>query len=217
MSAPVICCSVPRKSRTGSRISRTTSRCGCCSTDRKRSAVINDGQHRHLTGADPSRPSDREGVQLVIARGSAGSSASIPYLVYLALDAMPSVSPEPFEPPTGPLLTFRPSGGSTGIAATPCWPERQDSTLMTKCAFCKEWLGVTRHGYCAQLRGHWAYLSGSSGPMKRRGSRRIWGAQEAPLAGWPIERHRPTVSGHSAAVGAPRRAGPRFGGRAAVD
>src|SRR3954452_6802191 len=94
MSAPVICCFVPRKSRTGSRISRTTSRCGCCSTDRKSSAVINDGQHRHLTGADPSRPSDREGVQLVIARGSAGSSASISYLVYLALDAMPSVSPE---------------------------------------------------------------------------------------------------------------------------
>src|SRR3954469_2991437 len=139
MSAPVICCFVPRKSRTGSRISRTTFRCGCCSTDRKSSAVINDGQHRHLTGADPSRPSDREGVQLAIARGSAGSSASISYLVYLALDAMPSVSPEPFEPPTGSLLTFRPSDGSIGIAATPCWPKRQDSTLSTKCAFGKEW------------------------------------------------------------------------------
>ena len=45
-------------------------------TDRKSSTVINDGQHRHLTGADPSRPSDREGVQLAIARGSAGSSSS---------------------------------------------------------------------------------------------------------------------------------------------
>src|SRR3954469_12858922 len=38
-----------------------------------------------------------------------------------------------------PLLTFRPLGGSIGIAATPCWPERQDSTLSTKCAFGKEW------------------------------------------------------------------------------
>src|SRR3954447_325752 len=37
------------------------------------------------------------------------------------------------------LLTFRPSGGSAGIAATPCWPERQDNILMTKCAFGKEW------------------------------------------------------------------------------
>src|SRR4051794_30842711 len=158
MSAPVICCFVPRKSRTGSRISRTTFRCGCCSTDRKSSAVINDGQHRHLTGADPSRPSDREGVQLAIARGSAGSSASISYLVYLALDAMPSVSPEPFEPPTGPLLTFRLSGGSIGIAATPCWPERQDSTLSTKGAFCKELAAVIRHDRFAQLRGHWAFM-----------------------------------------------------------
>src|SRR3954453_20987511 len=35
------------------------------------------------------------------------------------------------------LLTFCPSGGPTGIAATPCWPERQDSILMTKCAFGK--------------------------------------------------------------------------------
>src|SRR3954451_19150306 len=40
--------------------------------------------------------------------------------------------------PTGPLLTFRPSGGSAGIAATPCWPEGQDRTLITKCAFRKD-------------------------------------------------------------------------------
>ena len=32
MSAPATCCFVLRKSRTGSRTSRTTSRCGCCST-----------------------------------------------------------------------------------------------------------------------------------------------------------------------------------------
>ena len=97
-------------------------------------------------------------MQLIIARGSAGSSASISYLVYLALDAMPSVSPEPFEPPTGPLLTFRPSGGSAGIAATPCWPERQGSILMTKGAFCKELAAVIRHDRFAQLRGHWALM-----------------------------------------------------------
>src|SRR3954462_10142361 len=39
----------------------------------------------------------------------------------------------------GPLLTFRPSGGSIGNAATPCWPERQNSILITKCAFRKGW------------------------------------------------------------------------------
>src|SRR3954462_12172056 len=38
----------------------------------------------------------------------------------------------------GPLLTFRPSGGCIGIAATPCWPERQNSILITKGAFRKE-------------------------------------------------------------------------------
>jgi hypothetical protein len=35
-------------------------------------------------------------------------------------------------------LTFRPSGGCIGIAATPCWPKSQDSTLTTECAFGKE-------------------------------------------------------------------------------
>ena len=44
----------------------------------------------------------------------------------------------PSNRPTGPLLTFRPSGGSAGIAATPCWPERQGSTILTKGAFCKK-------------------------------------------------------------------------------
>src|SRR3954453_23143068 len=52
--------------------------------------------------------------------------------------------------PTDPLLTFRPSGGSTGIAATPCWPERQDSTLSTKCAFGKEW-PASGHGKDIQV------------------------------------------------------------------
>src|SRR4051794_35284730 len=61
-----------------------------------------------------------------------------------------------FGPPAGPLLTFRPSGGSAGIAATPCWPERQDSTLTTKCAFRKEWPAVIRDSHFAQPRGHWA-------------------------------------------------------------
>jgi hypothetical protein len=58
-------------------------------------------------------------------------------------------------------LTFRPSGGSIGIAATPCWPERQDSILWTKCAFCKELkelAAVIRHDRFAQLRGHWALM-----------------------------------------------------------
>src|SRR4051794_39859851 len=58
-----------------------------------------------------------------------------------------------------PLLTFRPSGGSAGIAATPCWPERQDRTLSTKCAFRQELVAVARHGHFAQLRGHWADLA----------------------------------------------------------
>src|SRR4051794_35514991 len=49
-----------------------------------------------------------------------------------------------------PLLTFRPSGGSAGIAATPCWPERQDSTLSTKCAFRKEW-SASGHGKDIQV------------------------------------------------------------------
>src|SRR3954451_24307796 len=44
----------------------------------------------------------------------------------------------------GPLLTFRPSGGSIDIAATPCWPERQDSILITKGAFRKGWPASAR-------------------------------------------------------------------------
>src|SRR3954469_15463852 len=56
-----------------------------------------------------------------------------------------------------PLLTFRPTGGSIGIVATPCCPERQDSTLLTKCAFRKKWPTVIRDSHFAQPRGHWAY------------------------------------------------------------
>ncbi len=41
--------------------------------------------------------------------------------------------------PTGPLLTFRPSGGAADIPATPCRLERQGSTLSTKGAFRKKW------------------------------------------------------------------------------
>ena len=56
----------------------------------------------------------------------------------LGSDAMPSASPEPFEPPDRPLFTFRPLGGSAGIAETPCQPWKPGRSHSTKCAFGKE-------------------------------------------------------------------------------
>src|SRR3954469_19398256 len=44
----------------------------------------------------------------------------------------------PSNRPTGPLLTFRPSGGSAGIAVTPGQPWKPGRSHSTECAFGKE-------------------------------------------------------------------------------